>query len=1341
MDIVMNNIKKSILLFFILILPFASFGRLREDSGTKQMYGPLAKTTSEVVPDIMVSWVGSGFLTKYTISNTGQNGIFEPPGGWEHYDGMFPSGYGLFNGRTGEFPRGTNQYYVWGAGLWIGARSDNFNTADDRDLEIDASLENVGVIDSLFDESGNFVRTRRAIKNVRVATAAYYSEMGAISKLWQSDQRINGVLDGKDPTKVGEFLFGQKNKNLEDYQEPWSYFFPKPGDYYGKTESDTVFRLDYQGINEKRQVLLDNNEFLDPDLILLDPLRKDQLGNEIGDIISDEDSYAVFGDYIKERDASFLWITGYDIRPLGVRVEQRTYSWRIDDYLYMNYKIKNMNDFPVHDVFVGYFMDNDVGYADDDLIGFDRKLNLGYSYDSDLQETGWQTSAGYMGSVFVETPRKYFPDGTVHDGNDGIDNDFDGYTDEIDEYPQIGLTGFQTWIRSDLGKSEGFAGDVDDDETDHLKYFELALQDSFEVFEEAQDVRQLASSGPFLHLEPGEEISVTIAIVAGASLSELKENTAAAIAKYNTGFIGPEPPPSPDLAIQPGNQTLYLSWQDNAEKAIDPFTGKEDFAGYRVYKSTSGLQGTWELLADYDVDDDSSEYDISIKYKIGQSNLIAEDMGFLSNEYIDDHNYDYETLDGILKEGTYSLEFQTIQIEKDGVFIDTLGIIMYDVDETKIIPYTGSSAVSQGYGFCMFDDWEANHFAGVQPSYPIYVSGQDIFFNGAFIRISDGNYVDLDGNGIITDSEKALQSTSPQPGDVFIVKTFPGADLGDQSGLEYTFVDEDVENGLTYYYSVTSYDKGEPALEIPSLESSFYQNMQAAIPQHIALEYAGEPDLSEVFHAGTGNTTGQILRAITDHGKLTGHRYNFKFFSNNPEDTSNVDANYGILIDESKTLINVSGDFGSGPDSVAWDIDLGKFPIIPGSVTISLTGSESGEFSDADSSGLLTGSLDGVDLTGIINYGTGIIKFSRDTDFPSTINAAATFQHSDVFVRDAYTGKVSGKILLNENRYSLNNLYYPEEESDTPGDTISHGFLFAAYSPTLEIDSVTWGLGTDVDYIYKFTTKKGRLEPYDFIVTFPEEGTASAFQEFKHKLGDTEFTQIVPWKVWNSTLGIQSRSWNSTNPMDPVVPWLTSNSKNKVDVLAESVREDSLISTNSFSINFKAIYEDENLGISDTLNPPTSDDTLYIFTSRPITTNDRFSFTTTNMFTKKEKVNLDDIRVVPNPYYVRAAWDTDRYNQHINFTHLPSPGLDDNGKLQPVNIRIFNLAGNMVAHLKKDGIVEGNETYDSYGTLSWDLRNFESLKVASGLYLYHLEAWIDGEKETQTGKFAIILGP
>ncbi|GIS70783.1 MAG: hypothetical protein CM1200mP10_03600 [Candidatus Neomarinimicrobiota bacterium] len=34
--------------------------------------------------------------------------------------------------------------------------------------------------------------------------------------------------------------------------------------------------------------------------------------------------------------------------------------------------------------------------------------------------------------------------------------------------------------------------------------------------------------------------------------------------------------------------------------------------------------------------------------------------------------------------------------------------------------------------------------------------------------------------------------------------------------------------------------------------------------------------------------------------------------------------------------------------------------------------------------------------------------------------------------------------------------------------------------------------------------------------------------------------------------------------------------------------------------------------------------------------------------------SLNEVKVVPNPYIVRALWDQNRFTQHIDFRHLPA---------------------------------------------------------------------------------------
>jgi hypothetical protein len=99
---------------------------------------------------------------------------------------------------------------------------------------------------------------------------------------------------------------------------------------------------------------------------------------------------------------------------------------------------------------------------------------------------------------------------------------------------------------------------------------------------------------------------------------------------------------------------------------------------------------------------------------------------------------------------------------------------------------------------------------------------------------------------------------------------------------------------------------------------------------------------------------------------------------------------------------------------------------------------------------------------------------------------------------------------------------------------------------------------------------------------------------------------------------------------------------------------------------------------------------------------------------------LDNVRVVPNPYLVRAKWDASDDYPNIYFTHLPAK----------CKIRIYSIAGDLVRVLQHDSNIDDND-----GTEKWDLLTPYLKRVASGIYIYHVDAPGIG---TKIGKFAII---
>jgi len=99
--------------------------------------------------------------------------------------------------------------------------------------------------------------------------------------------------------------------------------------------------------------------------------------------------------------------------------------------------------------------------------------------------------------------------------------------------------------------------------------------------------------------------------------------------------------------------------------------------------------------------------------------------------------------------------------------------------------------------------------------------------------------------------------------------------------------------------------------------------------------------------------------------------------------------------------------------------------------------------------------------------------------------------------------------------------------------------------------------------------------------------------------------------------------------------------------------------------------------------------------------------------------DLDNISVVPNPYFVHSKFDETENSRLMWFTHLPTFCY----------INIYTVSGELVKSFVHDDNFSGQE--------SWDLRTGIGDEVAPGLYIYTVEAG-NNEQFKHIGKFAIV---
>lgn len=404
--------------------------------------------------------------------------------GWHNAGLLYlkASNYGMFGyENSGIWPRGTNEHYIFGAGIWICALKPDTNVTGIV-TGIDSLATSIPVINiSGFDSTRGIIKIDDEYIYYRRTTPTSF------------DSCVRGFAK----TQARSHTAGTQVQGIIAYQScgynpstATSEF--APGDLPNEPGyTDTLDRIYFS----------DN-----PSDTALWPRRTPQ-GAKI--IISNEDSYAIFNDL----DSTLHSAPG---KPLGMKVIQIGYAWYYhyyEDFIFFTYCLVNTQatDTLKH-IFVGCCCDADIGDATDDLVGSDSLRNLGYAWDSNFNEPGWQHIPGYIGFDFLESPL----------GPNG----------------QLGLTAFK------ILRNPGLPGPgVPDPANDLEAYLTVAGYDHptgiyhpFDSIEEATDVRFVQCTGPF-DLAPNETARVVIAVIYGADTLDLKHNSDLAQGLYDAGFL------------------------------------------------------------------------------------------------------------------------------------------------------------------------------------------------------------------------------------------------------------------------------------------------------------------------------------------------------------------------------------------------------------------------------------------------------------------------------------------------------------------------------------------------------------------------------------------------------------------------------------------------------------------------------------------------------------------------------------------------------------------------------------------------------------------------------------
>ncbi|MFZ0389594.1 MAG: hypothetical protein WAN36_03970 [Calditrichia bacterium] len=556
--------------------------------------------------------------------------------------------------------------------------------------------------------------------------------------------------------------------------------------------------------------------------------------------------------------------------------------------------------------------------------------------------------------------------------------------------------------------------------------------------------------------------------------------------------------------------------------------------------------------------------------------------------------------------------------------------------------------------------------------------------------------------------------------------------MGNETGLQHSWVDYDVENGRTYFYAVVSYDQGDEETGIIPSESikkitqtsqggfEFDDNTVAVTPGAPVAGYSA-PTVTGMLQHVTGDGDGTISYRILDPTKLTGHQYRVIFWDTSNDGLDN-NGNWTLNDDVGADGIPNTNDFGEGDGKPT-----------PGEPNL--------DFKDVKELESITTRYAVKDLyeytEEFIPVDTAFVNLKRQN-----LDAAS------VILQDGFGNVISDSLYIVD---AENGAVMPAYPGALPNQklTIRYQYYPVYFSPYIQGSPYT-GLVKDADIF------DGIVLEFNNIWTTEADTAGSGWNDdeidYDYQLAFEIITNPATGKKLNPVLYPSNYEIRMS---DQVVD--TTSDFFHVPVFPPSPRKFEIINmTGDYKIEYVHndadgdMYPSPNERIIFLERDPQGDFTIYTWTfillnpagssyqfkdgdvlmlnaTFPFNKFDTFTFETgmPQVDPAKAKAELNNIRVVPNPYIVAHAFEpplpsgvtSGRGERQLYFTHLPPDS----------KVHIFTARGDHLITLFTE-----SQIYD--GRITWNMKSKENLDIAYGVYFYVVES----PYGTTRGKFAVI---
>lgn len=306
-------------------------------------------------------------------------------------------------------------------------------------------------------------------------------------------------------------------------------------------------------------------------------------------ILGDQTLWSIYNDADESKH------THFQTKALGLEVQQTLFAFdrpgALGNTIFIKFKIINKGGNKIDSTYVSLWSDPDLGQADNDLVGCDVGLSLGYVYNATNTDAIYGSAPPAVGFDFFKGPlgpdKKPLPMTSFNKYINGTDP---RTAQQVYSYMQGKDAEGKDVIDPTTGKASVFV--VPGDPVTGAGWLDT----------NPADRRLMMTSGPFT-MAPGDTQEVVAGLVVGqgkdrlTSITALKFFDSFAQAAFDADFQLPSPPAAPKVTVTPLDGKVVLTWDDASEKGGDP---RYAFEGYNVYQGES-VAGPWKRIATYDV--------------------------------------------------------------------------------------------------------------------------------------------------------------------------------------------------------------------------------------------------------------------------------------------------------------------------------------------------------------------------------------------------------------------------------------------------------------------------------------------------------------------------------------------------------------------------------------------------------------------------------------------------------------------------------------------------------------------------------------------------------------------